>query len=173
MTATPRYRNVLVPLDGSPFAEDIIPFVTDIAAPLGMSVILLRVVPPAIPEAPLMEPRVLMKYMEGKIAEARDYLATIGDDLRCRGVRAQSRVRCGFPAAEIVAGGRETGADLIAMTTHGRTGFKRLIYGSIAEAVLREADSPVLLVRLGAAGASIRATHSRVGRDLTPKGAAA
>jgi nucleotide-binding universal stress UspA family protein len=149
-------------LDGSPLAEGIIPFVTDIAGPLDMSVILLRVVPPVIREAPLMGPHALMKDLDGNMAAARDYLGAIGEEFWRRGVRAQSRVRRGLPAAEIVAAGRETGADLIAMTTHGRTGFKRLIYGSIAEAVLREADSPVLLMRLNTPSASSRAAHSNV-----------
>ena len=176
MKATARYQRILVPLDGSPLAEGIMPFVTDIAGPLDMTVILLRVVPPVIPEEPLVGSRALMQALEGKGAEARAYLAAIAEDLWRRGVRAESRIRYGFPAAEIVAAGREMGADLIAMTTHGRTGFKRLIYGSIAEAVLREADSPVLLMRLSGPSASAHATHLthlRVGRDLRSNGAAA
>jgi nucleotide-binding universal stress UspA family protein len=173
MTASLRYGSVLIPLDGSPLAEGIIPFVIDIAGPLDVRVILLRVVPPAIPEEPLMGPRALMKDLETKMMAARDYLTAIGEDLWRRGVRAQSRVRSGFPAAEIVAARRETDADLIAMTTHGRTGFKRLIYGSIAAAVLRDADSPVLLMRPSAPSALARATDSRVARAFKPNGAAA
>ena len=49
---------------------------------------------------------------------------------------------------ELVAAARETGADLIAMTTHGRSGFGRLLFGSVAEAVLRQAEIPVLMMRL-------------------------
>ena len=49
---------------------------------------------------------------------------------------------------ELVAAAREPGADLIAMTTHGRSGFGRLLFGSVAEAVLRQAKIPVLLMRL-------------------------
>ena len=159
MTRTARYPRVLVPLDGSPLAEGIIPFVIDIAGPVDISVVLLRVLPPVIPEAPLMGPRALRKGLEGKMVEARDYLAAIGEDLWCRGIRAQLRVRCGFPAAEIIAAARDTEADLIAMTTHGRSGFKRLIYGSIAEAVLRGAECPVLLMRIGAPADHDRRVH--------------
>ena len=56
-------------------------------------------------------------------------------------------MRSGAPAQEIVAAAREAGADLIAMSTHGRGGLGRLIFGSVAEAVLREAEIPVLLMR--------------------------
>ena len=56
--------------------------------------------------------------------------------------------RAGEPVAEIVAAARETGADVIAMTTHGRSGFGRILFGSVAEAVLRQAEMPVLMIRL-------------------------
>jgi nucleotide-binding universal stress UspA family protein len=56
------------------------------------------------------------------------------------GIRVTSDVRRGEPVAEIVAAARETGADIIAMTTHGRSGFSRLLLGSVAEAVLRQAE---------------------------------
>jgi nucleotide-binding universal stress UspA family protein len=52
-----------------------------------------------------------------------------------------------MPAAEIVNAARETGADLIAMSTHGRSGLGRLMFGSVAEAVLRHSDVPVFLLR--------------------------
>ena len=56
-------------------------------------------------------------------------------------------VRRGEPAEEILAGAREAGADLIAMTTHGRSGLGRLLFGSGAEAVLRQSEVPVFLMR--------------------------
>jgi nucleotide-binding universal stress UspA family protein len=63
-------------------------------------------------------------------------------------VRVTTDARYGEPVAEIVASAREAGADLIAMTTHGRSGFGRLLFGSVAEAVLRQAEIPVLMMRL-------------------------
>ena len=69
-------------------------------------------------------------------------------DLRGRGVRVTTDARHGDPVTELVAAARETGADLIAMTTHGRSGFGRLLFGSVAEAVLRQAEIPVLIMRL-------------------------
>ena len=69
-------------------------------------------------------------------------------DLRSRGVRVTTDARHGEPLAELLAAARDSRADLIAMTTHGRSGLGRLLFGSIAEAVLRRAQIPVLKMRL-------------------------
>jgi hypothetical protein len=66
-------------------------------------------------------------------------------------------VRRGEPVAEILQGAREAEADLIAMTTHGRSGLRRLLFGSVAEAVLRQAEIPVFLMRLANDQAAARA----------------
>jgi nucleotide-binding universal stress UspA family protein len=63
-------------------------------------------------------------------------------------VRVTTDARYGWPVTQIVAAAREADASLIAMTTHGRSGFSRLIFGSVAEAVLRQAEIPVLMMRL-------------------------
>ena len=83
-----------------------------------------------------------------RLKEAREYLASVAADLRGRGVRVTTDARHGEPVTELVAAARETGADLIAMTTHGRSGIGRLLFGSVAEAVLRQAEIPVLMMRL-------------------------
>ena len=68
-----------------------------------------------------------------------------------RGIDARPIVRRGNPAAEIVTAARAEKADMIAMTTHGRSGLGRLLFGSVAEAVLRGAEVPVFLMRQTAA----------------------
>ena len=141
------YKRVLVPLDGSTVAEAIIPFFLEIAGPLDMEVVLLRVVEPIPPMALEASQHVVVEDPEERRAEALAYLAPIADNLRARGVRVETEARRGEPAREILAGARAVGADLIAMTTHGRTGFGRVLFGSIAEAVLRHADVPVFLMR--------------------------
>ena len=151
------YRRVLVPVDGSPVAEGVIPFLLDIAGPLDMQMILLRVVTPVLPPADAGAPRILVEDLAARTAEARDYLATIAADLLARGVRVQTRVSSGTPVTEILAAARDSAVDLIAMTTHGRRGVSRLVFGSVAEAVVRLAECPILLVRLTAADAHIRA----------------
>ena len=73
--------------------------------------------------------------------------ARVPVELRNRGVRVRAQVRRGEPADEIVSAASEAGADLIAMSTHGRSGLGRLLFGSVAAAVLRQADIPVFLLR--------------------------
>jgi nucleotide-binding universal stress UspA family protein len=141
------YRRVLVPLDGSPVAEAILPFLLEIAGPLDMSVVLLRVNEPIAPAVIEASRHVIVDDIEGRRRDALEYLAPIAVGLRARGVDVDTVVRRGEPATEILAAARETDADLVAMTTHGRTGLGRLLFGSVAEAVLRRAEVPVFLMR--------------------------
>lgn len=90
---------------------------------------------------------------------ARDYPATIATDFWGRGVRVRTRVRSGAPMTEILTAARDVPADLIAMTTHGRSALSRLLFGSVAEAVLRQGEFPVCLMRLTAADALARAVR--------------
>jgi nucleotide-binding universal stress UspA family protein len=126
------YRRVLVPLDGSRLAEGILPFVLQIAGPLDLEVVLVRVVEP-----------IMTQTLEGT-----GHAPVDDADLRSRGVRVTTDARHGEPLAELLAAARDSRADLIAMTTHGRSGLGRLLFGSIAEAVLRRAQIPVLTMRL-------------------------
>ena len=102
-----------------------------------------------------------MEELAARTKEAGDYLSGIAAALSGRGVRVQVRVSRGTPVQEILAATRESGADLIAMTTHGRSGLRRLVVGSVAEGVLRRADSPVLLLRISAARGEGSATDQR------------
>jgi nucleotide-binding universal stress UspA family protein len=141
------YKRVLVPLDGSLVAEGIIPFIMEIAGPLDLQVVLLRVLVPVPPMAVEGTRQVVIEDFAKHRAEAAEYLAAMASELRAKGVRVTNDVRRGEPVAEILAGAREAEADLIAMTTHGRSGLGRLLFGSVAEAVLRQAEVPVFLMR--------------------------
>lgn len=132
-------------------AEAIVPFILEIAGPLDMEVALLRVV---VPSPPLV--------FEGSSPEAEEYLASIAAALRARGVRVTIHVRAGDAVSQILAGAQEVEADLIAMTTHGRGGLGRLMFGSIAEAVLRQAEIPVFLMRQTKAQVAARAAWEAV-----------
>jgi nucleotide-binding universal stress UspA family protein len=142
------YKRAIVPLDGSPVAEAIIPFVLDIAGPLDMEVVLVRVLQPLPPQVIEGSRHVVVDDIQARRLDAEEYLAPIAVELRAKGIRTQTQVRRGDPAGEIVAAAHETSADLIAMTTHGRSGLGRLVFGSVAEAVLRRAQLPVFLMRL-------------------------
>jgi len=141
------YKRALVPLDGSMVAEAIVPFILEIAGPLDMEVVLLRVIVPTPPVLVEGGGPVVADDVEKLRAGAEEYLADVAADLRARGVRVTTHVRFGNAVAEILDGARETEADLIAMTTHGRGGLGRLLFGSVAEAVLRQSDMPVFLMR--------------------------
>jgi acetoin utilization protein AcuB len=153
------YKRAIVPLDGSPFAETILPFLQQIAGPLDMEVLLLRVVAPqAI--APIEEPpRVIVRDLEPPRVAAEEYLERVAEDLRTRGVRDGTRVSRGEAAHEILAVARETAADVVAMCTHDRSGFGRFVFGSVAEAVVRWSGIPVLLLKPG------ETEPGRVGND--------
>jgi nucleotide-binding universal stress UspA family protein len=141
------HKRVLVALDGSMSSEAMLRFVLEIAAPLDMTVMLLRVVEPL---TPVMAPDVYAapyEDVEGRRRDAEEYLAPIAAALRARGVDTAWTVRRGRPADEILAAAEESGVDMIAMATHGRTGVGRLLFGSVAEAVLRRAPVPVFLMR--------------------------
>jgi len=142
------YKRALVTLDGSPLAEAILPFITEIAGPLDMEVVLLRVVVPIPPQIVEGTRHAVFEDVESRLAEARDYLAPLAAELAGRGVRVRAEVRRGDPVLEIAAAASAVDADLIAMTTHGRSGLGRLLFGSVAEAVLRQTAIPVFLMRL-------------------------
>ena len=142
------YKRVVVPLDGSELAEGILPIASQIAGPLDLEVVLVRVLQPIAPIVDETARPIVVDDLESRRARAREYLVSMGVELTARGLRVQSQVRVGDPAAEVVAAAHEVDADLIAMTTHGRSGLGRLLFGSVAEAVLRRSEVPVLLIRL-------------------------
>lgn len=145
------YNRILVPLDGSKTAEAILPFVLEIAGPLDIEVTLLRVVVPVPPSVVEGSRQVVVEDTEARRAEAEQYLDRLAAELRDRGVRVRTVVRRGDPVTEIASAARELEVDLVAMTTHGRSGLGRLLFGSVAEAVLRSTDLPVLMMRQTAA----------------------
>jgi len=151
------YKRVLLPLDGSMIAETIIPFLLEIAGPLDMDITLLRVVVPTPPMAIESHRDISVDHVEKLRSDAEQYLAGAAAELRSKGVRVQAQVRVGEAVAEILAGARDVKADLIAMTTHGRGGLGRLLFGSVTEAVLRHAEMPVFVMRQTQAQAAAQA----------------
>lgn len=139
------YKRALIPLDGSPVAESIVPFILEIAGPLAMQVTLVRVIVPSPPLA--VEGAVVFDDVEKLRIDAEAYLAGVAAELRTKGVRVTTAVRQGEPVEQILAAAQDAEADLIAMTTHGRSGLSRLLFGSIAAAVLARAEIPVFMIR--------------------------
>ncbi len=150
-----RRAHVLVPLDGSPLSAAILPFVRGLPAP---RITLVRAIERRLFQFEPDDPR------ESPAAAERDLAFVVAGLARAGIADAVALVRHGEPAAEILAAAAETGADLIAMTTHGRTGFDRLVLGSVAERVIRRSSIPVLAVRArepGAPGAPVAPLFER------------
>jgi nucleotide-binding universal stress UspA family protein len=142
------YERVLIPLDGSELAETILPFAERIAGPLDTEVVLLRVVEPLSAIAGLGTGGVVgPDALFLRQLEAKRYLADVGKRLEAKGLRVRIVLGLGTPGSEITATATAEKADLIALTTHGRTGLWRTILGSVAEEVLRGATVPVLMIR--------------------------
>jgi nucleotide-binding universal stress UspA family protein len=157
------YKRAVVPLDGSMVAETIIPFILGIAGPLDLEVVLLRVVSPTSSWKASDSSRGAAEDFETRRTDAEEYLAALTAELRAQGLRFQTVVRAGDAAGEIVAAARVADADLIAMTTHGRSGLSRVLFGSVAEAVLRQATIPVFMLRQTEAEVTRRAVQRKYG----------
>ncbi|HEX6387373.1 MAG TPA: universal stress protein [Anaerolineae bacterium] len=146
------FKRILVPLDGSRLAEAALPAAIELASKFDSVVTLLRVVQP---------PQLVMTHTDGSIyaelltnlrqqaeEDAALYLKAHQNLLRQQGYSVHSHISEGEPVAEIileVAANRD--CDTIVMSTHGRGGISRWVFGSVADKVLRQANVPVLLIR--------------------------
>jgi nucleotide-binding universal stress UspA family protein len=135
-------HKILVPLDGSELAERALAYATALAGPTGAKLLLVRVAfAHTLAGVDGRERRV------GAIHEAEQYLSQVRADLRERDFRVDTLVPYGHPAECIADQARIQSADLIVMSTHGRTGASRLLFGSVAESVVARTSVPVLLER--------------------------
>ena len=146
----PAFRNILLPLDGSALAEEIVEFVTELGEPVRTTFTLLRVIVPTPMFAPPTPTPSLIVVDERDIKRlARKALAHFertAAALKQHGFRAVPEIVVhSQPAAAILRFADEHPTDLIALSTHGHGGFVRAILGSVADKVMREADVPVLL----------------------------
>ncbi|HUP46927.1 MAG TPA: universal stress protein [Thermoanaerobaculia bacterium] len=144
-------KRILAATDFSDLASAAVRHAAGLARDSGAELIILYA-DPFEPPAEFMSSQVdtiardLERSQERALEELRRYAAEhVGDTVKWRAV-----VAVGTPAAAIVKAAEEEGVDLIAMGTHGRSGLQRLILGSVAERVMREAPVPVLTVRKAA-----------------------
>ena len=151
------YDRILVALDGSELAEQILPHVEALARQLGSTVILLRattsvatVVAQTTAGADPITPGLVdpTPMLEAERQEVGGYLARIAERLRGHGLTVQVEEPEGAAAEAILERCAALRVNLIAMTTHGRGGLGRLVFGSVADQVLRHASCPILLVRV-------------------------
>lgn len=146
------HPRLLVPLDGSAFSEAALPVARAVAEKLAGEVVLMTAVRPSEPNLAadgLVTPDILEGAVRGARAEARRYLAQVAERLvRDLPSNPPSRdVRVGEPAETVVRSARDHGASMVVMATHGFSGVPRLLFGSVAGAILRQGTVPLLLVR--------------------------
>jgi nucleotide-binding universal stress UspA family protein len=146
------YKRILVPLDGSPLAEAALDHAGQLARCQDSEIVLLRVV---ISSYTIVAPDLVLAGQgvdqERLQQEAEQYLQTQAGKLATHGI-AVHLVACQGPVAEaILDHARSLAVDVIVMSTHGRGGVSRWVYGSVADRVLQAAPCPVLLIRAGAA----------------------
>ena len=134
-----RIKRILVPLDGSERAEAVLPHVRRILACHDAEVIVLRVAGPSPPDIHFISPQ--------RMKEAERYIRRMEWLLINEGLRARGRVRIGPPERTILDVASEERVSMVAMSTHGRTGLFRVLYGSVAESILRASNVPVFFVR--------------------------
>ena len=154
---------ILVPLDGSPLAEAVLPRVVELATLRKAEIVLLRV---ALAHAILGSDPV--EAQVHVVEEAQAYLAKIETHLVAQGLAVKSVVRYGHAADEILDHVRVGGVEMIAMSTHGRGGVRRWVLGSVAETVVRHSPVPVLLVRATGPLLSSLDAPSRAERPTIP-----
>jgi nucleotide-binding universal stress UspA family protein len=143
-------KRILVPLDGSPTAERVLAPALTIAAAVGASVILLRVIGPGHiptvaeqPEGEAVRLPLLVELEE----EAHEYLRQVAGKLDGYQVPIETQTALGPVADTIIDFAAERGADLVAISSHGRSGVSRWVLGSKAERVLRGASCATLVIR--------------------------
>ena len=151
------FEKILLPLDGSQLSEQSVPMVQDLAIRYGATVHLLRAVQldEAVDEAresvnyrlAEMEIENTRRLNEGRLERAGNYLESVRSELAEAGVKVHESVTVveGEPSSKIVEYAESNGIDLIAMSTHGYGGLKRLLVGSVADKVARSCEIPLLL----------------------------
>lgn len=136
-------NKILVPLDGSDVAEAAIAPALEMAEPGSALLILMRAANARVmPGADVIGAQILA------VREAEEYLAALKEKLEKQGARrVETHVWYGPAAPAIVEAAQMQKVDLIVMSTHGRSGLGRLVFGSVAESVLRGTRLPIFLVR--------------------------
>ncbi|OGP91765.1 MAG: hypothetical protein A2Z19_04565 [Deltaproteobacteria bacterium RBG_16_54_18] len=141
------YKKILVPLDGSEISEAILPEIEKLASAFGSTICLLYVVPLAIIPGSMEPIANYQTITEALTHEGEEYLRKMETRLKGKGFPVESHVQQGNEAQQILERCEREDIDLIAMSTHGRSGVRRWLLGSVAEKVIRHSTKPILLTR--------------------------
>lgn len=144
------YKRIIVPLDGSAFAEEALAQAKELSTSLGSPIHIIRVVDtyraqPVPATGMALDYSMLAELAEEELEDARNYIKNEVEKLRAEGQAVTGEVLHGPIAQQVVDSADPE--DVIVMSSHGRTGIKRWFLGSVAEEVMRRANCPVLLHR--------------------------
>jgi nucleotide-binding universal stress UspA family protein len=146
---TARFEHFLVPLDGSEVGEKILEPTMELGKAMGARFTLLHVVSPHVTVGARVSP-LPSGHLKERAAKAEAYLQGVAERLEGEGIQAEPVIESHYaPARAILKTAEASGVDLIAIATHGYTGVKRAILGSVTDKVLRGAQWPLLLLRPG------------------------
>ena len=146
----PRLKKILLPTDFSGCANYALPYAAAIARATKAQIICVHVVEPVVPAVGytgLAEPMPIADISEQLEDSAERQLPKLAECEECAGINIEEVIVHGDAAAEIVRVASEQEVDLIVISSHGRTGLGRMIFGSTAESVVRHATCPVLVVK--------------------------
>lgn len=147
--------HVLVPLDESELSEKALDYALAVVNNTGKVSLLMVVDLPSMAYmvSPAMAPEIIMSQNEdyermrdNMLTHAKDYLQHQRTKLMSSIEECDVTVRCGAPADVIVETADELGVKAIIMSTHGRSGFNKWVFGSVTEKVLKKSDKPVFVI---------------------------
>ncbi|MSQ15375.1 MAG: universal stress protein [Dehalococcoidia bacterium] len=152
------FDQILVPLDGSELAERVLPYVEELAKKFGSRLVILQTISSAGQIAGMTQgggleagvigyPDSITEIQEAERKSGSEYLNRVAARLTALGVTVSTVVAEGNPADSIMAESKKEGIELIAISTHGRSGFGRVLFGSVADKVIRDSGIPVLVIR--------------------------
>jgi nucleotide-binding universal stress UspA family protein len=150
------YKRILVPLDGSKLAECALPHAEELARRCEAEEVILVSATEAVrrqtraPEARELYhaagPEVTVTFGKKEI-QAQKYLGRVARKVKTKGFKVRTEVLCWPPAESIATYAKENAADLIVMSSHGRSGVSRWAHGSVANKLLQLSCVPVLVVK--------------------------
>jgi nucleotide-binding universal stress UspA family protein len=140
------YKKILVPLDGSELAEAVLPHAEALAKSEGAEIVILRVA--VTPDSSMFSrnPALVNNIVREVEEETEEYIKAEVSKLRDEGVKVSGLTRDGYVPDMILSVADETHADVIAMSTHGRSGISRWLIGSVADRVVQHSHIPVMLI---------------------------
>ena len=145
------FKHILVPLDGSALAESALPAAASIARAYAASITLLRITETPVEYGPYLAPPAsyARRAIDADLAEATGYLEEVAKSKEVAGLKVEIKALFGAVSPTLIAATQIFGTDLVVMCSHGYTGFKRWVLGSVADKIARQAPVPVLILREG------------------------